>query len=218
VTSRRALVLAVALAGILAPALAWAGGFRGGGTSFSAGGGGFKGRSGGVVGHPGFKSAAPKSVFPQPVDPWKFWPPVAVRPHQHGFRHHRGFVGHGHHGQFVPFVGGGATVVAFAPAPDMVAPAPISVPTLVEFPTGWYQLHGDGVSTPYRWVWIPKPPPVPAAPPEPPPAARAPDPPPPQVVLPPRGPTDPAYRWTDARAPALPRPGPGLGRARLISR
>jgi hypothetical protein len=192
----RALVIGVAIAVSLAPALASAQGFRGGGGSgFRGGGGSFKGHSGGGgFVNRGFKSVAPKSVFPQYVDPWKSWPPSAVR------RHH-GFNGHGHFQgqQFVPFAGTGTSVVTFAPTPAVVAPEPaaFSMPTLVEHPTGWYQLHGDGVYTPYRWVWIPKPPPAPVPPPEPPPPARAPDPPAPQVILPPRGPTDPAYRWTD---------------------
>jgi hypothetical protein len=112
------------------------------------------------------------------------------------------FHGHGRfsgHGQFVPFVGGGTSVVTYAGVPAFEAPAPaaLSMPRLVEHPTGWYQLHGDGINTPYIWVWVPKPPPAPIAWPAPPPAAHAPEPPAPQVVLPPRGPTDPAYRWTD---------------------
>ena len=37
-----------------------------------------------------------------------------------------------------------------------VAPAQ-TTPTVVQFATGRYELRGDGVSTPYRWVWIPNP-------------------------------------------------------------
>jgi len=52
------------------------------------------------------------------------------------------------------------------------APAapPPPVPRVVEFPTGRYELRGDGIRTPYTWVWIPNPPtapptqPLPAAP------------------------------------------------------
>ncbi|HEY7539682.1 MAG TPA: hypothetical protein VIF11_06040 [Methylomirabilota bacterium] len=40
------------------------------------------------------------------------------------------------------------------------APAP---PTVVQYATGRYELRGDGVSTPYRWVWIPNPPTAPPA-------------------------------------------------------
>lgn len=61
--------------------------------------------------------------------------------------------------------------VSYAPPPTStvsVVPAPPSAPpspTVVEFATGRYELRGDGVSTPYTWVWIPNPPtspPVPA--------------------------------------------------------
>jgi len=49
-----------------------------------------------------------------------------------------------------------------------VAPAP-PTPNVVEFATGRYELRGDGVSTPYTWVWVPNPPtaPPPEAPPPP---------------------------------------------------
>jgi len=52
---------------------------------------------------------------------------------------------------------------AAAPAP-VAAPAP---PSVVEYPTGRYELRGDGAATPYAWVWVPNPPPAPpvAAPP-----------------------------------------------------
>ena len=56
---------------------------------------------------------------------------------------------------------------AYAPPP----PAPAYAPPVqqdvqpiqreVVFPTGRYVLQGDGVSTPYRWVWIPNPPTAP---------------------------------------------------------
>jgi len=61
---------------------------------------------------------------------------------------------------------------SYAPPPTStvsVAPAPPSAPpssNIVEFATGRYELRGDGVSTPYTWVWIPNPPtspPVPAS-------------------------------------------------------
>lgn len=44
--------------------------------------------------------------------------------------------------------------IAAGPAP----PAPAPRPTVVEYPTGRYELRGDGVTTPYVWVWIPNPP------------------------------------------------------------
>src|SRR5262245_41574880 len=56
---------------------------------------------------------------------------------------------------------------AYAPPTVVVRSAP-PAPSVVQYPHGRYELRGDGVSTPYRWVWIPKPP---AAPP--PPAPRS---------------------------------------------
>jgi len=41
-----------------------------------------------------------------------------------------------------------------------VAPAQ-PTPNVVQFDTGRYELRGDGVTTPYRWVWIPNPPTAP---------------------------------------------------------
>jgi hypothetical protein len=32
---------------------------------------------------------------------------------------------------------------------------------VVEYPTGRYELRGDGVAVPHVWVWVPKPPPGP---------------------------------------------------------
>ena len=69
------------------------------------------------------------------------------------------------------------------------APPPPPVPRVVEFPTGRYELRGDGIQTPYTWVWIPNPPtapptqPLPGAPAAADPAALAPR---PQV-----------YEWVD---------------------
>src|SRR3989442_8260833 len=54
-------------------------------------------------------------------------------------------------------------VYAQPPPSVSVAPSPLPTPTVIEYPTGWYQLRGDGVTTPYAWVWIPKPPPAPPA-------------------------------------------------------
>ncbi len=69
------------------------------------------------------------------------------------------------------------------------APAPPPMPNAVQYPTGRYELRGDGLTTPYTWVWIPNPPP-------PPPTA------PPEVGA--LSPPDPSparhsqvYRWTD---------------------
>ncbi|PYM85056.1 MAG: hypothetical protein DME09_07190 [Candidatus Rokuibacteriota bacterium] len=92
---------------------------------------------------------------------------------------------------------------AYAP-PLPVAPAPPPpMPSVVEYPTGRYELRGDGEVSPYTWVWVPKPPPPPAAPPDMPPPA------PPEVRAdPPARPIErqtpgsgsdgnDLYRWTD---------------------
>lgn len=181
------LVVIVALAAAVSPSLAHA--QRAGST-----------RSGtGASIHKRF-SVTQKSVFPQPVDPWKFWGPPSKHHHVN------------HHGAFAPFVGtsgfiGGSSVIVASPAlpvvvdasPVLYAPppmwAPVALPapatlptqTLVDHPTGWYQLRGDGATTPYTWVWIPKPPAAPAPPTEP---TRLAD----SNVRDPRG---PAYQWTD---------------------
>ena len=75
-----------------------------------------------------------------------------------------------------------APPVAYPPAPVYSAPvdpappysqsaavAPPARQQVVQYSTGRYVLQGDGVVTPYRWVWIPNPP---AGPPPPPPAYR----------------------------------------------
>jgi hypothetical protein len=122
------------------------------------------------------------------------------------------------HPRFIPFRVIGGPVVVYAPPPaSSVAPAPYggpwyytplvvydqravyyppaaspSSPSVIQFPTGRYELRGDGVTVPYAWVWIPDPP---TAPPEP--------------VAPPVAPMEredasppsrrPVYRWTDAQ-------------------
>lgn len=165
--------VAVILVVELVPAVALAQRARGG---FHSGRFGGSPRTGSGFGHKGFvhnRSFRERSVLPQPpVDPWRFWPPSSAPKH----RFHRGSV--------VPFTGfvpapsivvappvvsaeaagGGATII-FEPAPAsppvsaaVSGPAALPTPTLVDFPTGWYQLRGDGVTTPYAWVWIPKPP------------------------------------------------------------
>lgn len=53
---------------------------------------------------------------------------------------------------------------------QVVAVAPM--PTVVLYPHGRYELRGDGVTTPYHWVWIPNPPPPP--PPVAPPSSKTP--------------------------------------------
>jgi hypothetical protein len=138
----------------------------------------------------------------------------AVRGDFHGSRR---FDGHPHHGfghrrafpvflapsvVLEPSVLAAPYVIAppvYAPPPAYAAPPAASVPRVVEFPTGRYELRGDGVYSPYAWVWIPNPP---AAPPPPPPPsappgspAAAPDPRP----RPAPSRTASLYRWTDER-------------------
>ncbi len=87
-----------------------------------------------------------------------------------------------------------------------VAPTPSPMPTVVEYPDGRYELRGDGVTTPYMWVWIPNPPTAPPS--TSPPATSPPAAPPPASKLGPSSPEGrsevPArhsryYRWTDER-------------------
>jgi Domain of unknown function (DUF4124) len=79
--------------------------------------------------------------------------------------------------------------VVYSPPPIntvSAAPAPPPAPSVVEFSSGRYELRGDGMTTPYAWVWIPNPPSSP-----PPSAAEA----PPSRESPPR--RSQLYRWTD---------------------
>jgi len=79
-----------------------------------------------------------------------------------------------------------------------VAPAPPE--NVIQYSHGRYELRGDGVSTPYRWVWIPNPPPPPPAAP-PPPTGEPPSFVPSPGDSSPGGPAAPRqsqlYRWTD---------------------
>lgn len=82
---------------------------------------------------------------------------------------------------------------ASTPAPPRYSYAPPPMQTVIEFPAGRYELRGDGITTPYRWVWIPNPPASP-------PADEA----PPAPSVAPPAPAEPArpidvYRWTDDR-------------------
>jgi Domain of unknown function (DUF4124) len=228
-THRGLLVIVAVGALVSAPLMAQAGG-RGGGHAGGRGAVFVRGPVGGaVVVQPPvrFAPAFPKvvvarpSVFPRPVDPWAFWPPVQRHFGHKQFGHkqfgHKQF-GHNHfvhrpfNGAFVgssaiPFGYGAAPgYYAYAATPDMTyaapaAPAPsASMPTVVEYENGFYELRGDGITVAYRWVWIPKVP----APPDPPPAVAPPAPPaqapssPPAVAAEerPRKPSA-VYRWTD---------------------
>jgi len=138
-------------------------------------------------------------------------PRFTHRPFPHRpFPHHRAFH------PFLPFAAAASPVVIYAPvlpgpaayydAPSYVDPPAVyyspwggavpgappapTTPTVVQYPTGRYELRGDGITTPYTWVWIPNPPPgpPPAAPPAGAPAASDSAPPPQPSTL---------YRWID---------------------
>ena len=60
--------------------------------------------------------------------------------------------------------------VMYSP-PAVSQPPAAPGPQVVQYPNGRYELRGDGIRTPYTWVWIPNPPPPPPpAPPSAPPA------------------------------------------------
>ena len=94
----------------------------------------------------------------------------------------------------------------YGTSPYGTASPPPPMPRVVQYPTGRYELRGDGFTTPYQWIWIPNPPsaPPPSAPPPwaPPPWAPpalqpAPAQPPASTKPEPPGNTT-VYRWTDA--------------------
>jgi len=76
------------------------------------------------------------SVFPRPVDPWKFWPPGAI------VRHGTVPFGPGIVGTVAGIAGSSTIVVAqpravYDPQPALVVPdGSLPMPTLVEYPTG----------------------------------------------------------------------------------
>jgi hypothetical protein len=86
----------------------------------------------------------------------------------------------------------GAGTISLAPAPAPPAPTP----SVIEYPGGRYELRGDGVNTPYTWVWIPNPPPPPSA------AAPPPEPPSPEAGSPSRAVDREFYRWIDEQGVA----------------
>jgi len=45
-----------------------------------------------------------------------------------------------------------------------LALAPPPTPSVIQYPTGRWELRGDGLTIPYRWVWIPNPPTAPPPP------------------------------------------------------
>ena len=86
----------------------------------------------------------------------------------------------------------------YPPPSGTVSIAPAPTQNVVQYPHGRYELRGDGVTVPYRWVWIPNPPPPPPA--APPPPAEPPAAPPagaPSSGAPPPARQSQLYRWTD---------------------
>jgi uncharacterized protein DUF4124 len=70
---------------------------------------------------------------------------------------------------------------------------PPPMPSVIVYPNGQYELRGDGFTSPYRWVWVPNPPPAPpSAPPVDLPVPGAPPPP-----DPPASQRSRLYRWVD---------------------
>jgi len=180
------------------------GGARGGGPVAAAP----AGRPGGVVGRPGFNGGHGGGGHGV----------------NGGFNHFNGFNHRHFNSNSVVFVGPGplwwdySPPVVYSPPPVYYAPPVVyqtappasyypssypSAPTAppgprtVEFPTGHYELRGDGMATPYTWVWIPNPPTAPPGPPIP----AAPDAPPAGPTSRPGSPSVPPakaiYRWTD---------------------
>jgi len=93
-----------------------------------------------------------------------------------------------------PVVYGGVPTYGYNGAFAYAPPPPSPTSRVVEFPGGRYELRGDGVYTPYSWVWIPNPPvaPPPPAPPTAPPALL------PEPTAPRAAPATLAvYRWTN---------------------
>ena len=80
-------------------------------------------------------------------------------------------------------------VPVVVPVASSALPAAPPRPSVIEFPEGRYELRGDGVSTPYSWVWIPNPPAAPPAPSSPPTAPTSGDRPPVRRSQ--------LYRWVD---------------------
>ncbi len=94
-----------------------------------------------------------------------------------------------------PVLYGSPPVVSMSPAVtyDAMPAAPPEPPPLsrvIQYPNGRYELRGDGIETPYQWVWIPNPPPLP------PPAAPSPE---PAAQQPPSASGGEVYSWTDER-------------------
>ena len=143
--------------------------------------------------------------------------PVGAHPVDHRSLNHHSLNHHSlNRHPFIPF--GGIAVYAppvlyvpyasYDPAPVYVSPAMYSepagstvsivsasppMPSVIPYPTGRYELRGDGFTSPYQWAWIPNPP---AAPPTAPPVgAPAPSAPESGDAMP--SPRSQLYRWID---------------------
>jgi hypothetical protein len=190
--SRKAgIVLVIAVAALaVAPIDALAQRMGGGARSGGQGGGSHGGfRGGSHQGGPGGRSFAHRRfgggfvVFAPPFwygsdfsyDPGSAYPPAAA------------------YGPAVyPGVGGPGMGGTLA-----LAPSAQSTPSVIEYPTGRWELRGDGFTIPYRWVWIPNPPSAPPSPTSPSGEPGAPAPPTSSRPEPP-GNTK-IYRWTDGQ-------------------
>lgn len=82
--------------------------------------------------------------------------------------------------------------VVIPPVVIALAPPPPPMPSVIEYPTGRFEMRGDGVTSPYHWVWVPNPPAAPPTPPPPPPAPRA-----PVATEPSSSRPSQLYRWID---------------------
>jgi hypothetical protein len=99
-------------------------------------------------------------VVPVPIGFWA-WPPFYG--YSSGYPPYDGSPA----GYDLPY----ASPAAYDPPPVYTQPAvqeippvpPPPMPEVVEFPTGRYQLRGNGAGTGYSWVWIPNPPSAPPA-------------------------------------------------------
>jgi hypothetical protein len=60
-----------------------------------------------------------------------------------------------------PSVFSGDAPLAYYDAPPDYDPSAGGTPGVIEYPSGRYELRGDGTTTPYVWVWIPNPPSTP---------------------------------------------------------
>jgi hypothetical protein len=133
--------------------------------------------------------------------------PGNLHPGNHHPFHHYGFKGQ----PFMPYWGMRvyappvryASYASYDAAP-VYAPAPVyrppvsmelglpPMPSVIPYPNGRYVLMGDGLTSSYRWVWIPDPPAAPPAAPETSPAPITPEP-----AGPPAAHGGPLYRWVD---------------------